>query len=187
MPRVHPRAVVVVLGAFFIALGAAVALVGILPADAAVRDTLLDWASPAVVALMRIANYGGDWRVLLPGTLLLFLAFRRARERWWLWMALMLAAPASEGLLKLAIGRPRPEDVSSGFPSGHATASAAFFGAVLYLSGELTPVPRRVVRTLATCAIVLVAVARVVLRAHWPSDVLGGITLGLALASAAAL
>ena len=35
--------------------------------------------------------------------------------------------------------------------------------------------------------IVLVAVARVILRAHWPSDALGGIALGLALASAAAL
>jgi membrane-associated phospholipid phosphatase len=34
--------------------------------------------------------------------------------------------------------------------------------------------------------IVLVALARVVLRAHWPSDSLGGIALGLALASAAA-
>jgi len=35
--------------------------------------------------------------------------------------------------------------------------------------------------------IVLVAAARVMLRAHWPSDALGGIALGLTLASAAAL
>jgi membrane-associated phospholipid phosphatase len=33
--------------------------------------------------------------------------------------------------------------------------------------------------------ILLVGVARVVLRAHWPSDVLAGIALGLALAAAA--
>jgi membrane-associated phospholipid phosphatase len=33
----------------------------------------------------------------------------------------------------------------------------------------------------------LVGLARVILRAHWPSDVLAGIALGLALAAAAGL
>jgi membrane-associated phospholipid phosphatase len=186
MPSLHPRSLTVVLAAFFAALAGAVILLGVLPADVAVRETLLGWAGPAVVGLMRLVNYGGEWRVLFPGTLLMLLLFRRARERWWLWIALMLAAPASEGLLKLTIGRARPEDASSGFPSGHATAAAAFFGAVLYLAGTLPPGRRRLVRALAISAIVLVGLARVILRAHWPSDVLGGISLGLALASTAA-
>ncbi|HMH53333.1 MAG TPA: phosphatase PAP2 family protein [Candidatus Acidoferrum sp.] len=183
----HPRAALTVLGAFFVALGAAVAMVGVLPADAAVREALLGWATPAMIDLMRIVNRGGDWRLLLPGTLLLLAVFRRARERWWLWIALMIAAPAAEGLLKIAIGRARPESLAFGFPSGHATAAAAFFGAVLYLAGSLPPLSRRVVRVLAVACIVLVGLARIVLRAHWPSDVLGGITLGLGLATVAAL
>ena len=99
----------------------------------------------------------------------------------------MIAAPAAEGLLKIAIGRARPESGAFGFPSGHATAAAAFFGAVLYLAGSLPPARRRVVRALAVVCIVLVGCARIILRAHWPSDVLGGITLGLALATLAAL
>jgi membrane-associated phospholipid phosphatase len=40
---------------------------------------------------------------------------------------------------------------------------------------------------LAIVMILLVGLARVLLRAHWPSDVLGGIALGLALASIASL
>jgi membrane-associated phospholipid phosphatase len=187
MRSLHPRAALTVLGAFFVALGAAVAMIGVLPADAAVREALLGWATPAVIGLMRIVNYGGDWRVLFPATLLLLVLFRRARERWWLWIVLMIAAPAAEGLLKIAIGRARPESVAFGFPSGHATAAAAFFGAVLYLAGSLPPASRRAVRALAVACIVLVGLARIILRAHWPSDVLGGITLGLGLATIAAL
>jgi membrane-associated phospholipid phosphatase len=43
------------------------------------------------------------------------------------------------------------------------------------------------VRALAVAMIVLVGLARVILRAHWPSDVVAGIALGLALAAAAGL
>lgn len=187
MRSLHPRAALTVLGAFFVALGAAVAMMGVLPADTAVREALLGWATPTVVGLMRVVNYGGEWRVLFPATLLLLALFRRARERWWLWIVLMIAAPAAEGLLKIAIGRARPESAAFGFPSGHATAAAAFFGAVLYLAGSLRPASRRALRALAVACIVLVGLARIILRAHWPSDVLGGITLGLGLATIAAL
>jgi membrane-associated phospholipid phosphatase len=187
MPLVHPRAVLVVLGAFFVALAGAVALIGVLPADAAVRETLLGWATPAVIAVLRIVNHGGDWRILLPATLLLLVVFRRARERWWIWLTLMITAPMLEGLLKIAIARARPEGPAFGFPSGHATAAAAFCGAVLYLSSSLPPASRRLVRALALVGVILVGLARVILRAHWPSDVVGGITLGLALATIAAI
>jgi len=187
VPLLQPRALLVVLGAFFVALAAAVVFLGVLPADAAVREGLLAWGSPAVIGMMRIVNRAGDWRVLLPGTLVLLLVFKRARDRWWIWIALMIAAPMVEGLLKVAIGRPRPEGTAFGFPSGHATAAAAFFGAVLYLAGSLPPRRRRLVRGLAVACIILVGLARVILRAHWPSDVLGGITLGLGLATVAAI
>jgi membrane-associated phospholipid phosphatase len=183
----QPHAILAVLCAFFVALAAAAALVGVLPADFAIRDALLSWATPATIGWMRIVNYGGDWRILFPATLLLLVAFRRARERWWLWIALMITAPAAEGLLKIAIARARPEGPAFGFPSGHATAAAAFFGAVLYLSESLPTVSRRLVRALAVVCTILVGLARIVLRAHWPSDVLGGITLGLGLATVAAV
>lgn len=173
--------------ACFALLAAGAFAFGALPADAAVREALLGLAAPWVVGAMRIANRAGDWRVLLPGTLLLFVAFPRARARWWAWAGLMASAPLAEWTLKQIVGRARPEHASFGFPSGHATAAAAFFGAVIYLARDLPPAPRALVRTLAALGVVLVGLARVVLRAHWPSDVLAGIALGLALASAAAL
>src|SRR6185437_6811933 len=125
-------------------------------------------ATPAVVAVMRIVNRAGDWRVLLPGTLLLFVVFRRARERWWLWAGLMAVAPLLGGSFKYLVGRPRPEDASLGFPSGHSTAAAAFFGAVMFLAGALPSRVRPWVRLVSVVMILLVGMARVILRAHWP-------------------
>jgi undecaprenyl-diphosphatase len=187
MTLTPPRGVLTVSGACFVGLAAAAILVGALPADATIRDWLLGLATPSVIALMRVVNYAGDWRVLLPGTLLLFVVFDRARRRWWVWAGLMVAAPAIEGTLKILVARPRPEGVAMGFPSGHATAAAAFFGAVMYLAGSLPAPACRLVRIAAALCALLVGLARVLLGAHWPSDVVAGIALGLALASAAAL
>jgi len=171
----------------FIAVAIAVLLAGALPADAAARDGLLALASPLVVGVMRRVTLLGHAWFLVPATLLLFVVFPETRARWWVFVGLMLLAPIAESTLKFLIGRPRPFDASYGFPSGHATAAAAFFGAVFYLAHTLRSPLRTIVRVLAALAILLVGLSRVILRAHWPSDVLGGIALGLALASAAAL
>lgn len=171
----------------FLALALAVLLVDPFPGDAAARLWVLGYGSPAVVEVARVVNYLGSWRVLLPATLLVLVAFPRARSRWWLWVGLMLAAPAAEGLLKIVIGRARPEEASMGFPSGHATAAAAFFGAVIYLAGSLRSPVRVVVRATSIVLIVLVALARIMLRAHWPVDTLAGIALGLLFASLATI
>ena len=172
----------------FTLLAAAILLFGTVAVDQTARDAALAVASPALVAVMRIVNYGGDKLVLIPATVLLYAFFPRARRRWWIWLLLMVAAPAAEGALKLLIARPRPEGNGFAFPSGHVTAAAAYFGAVLYLSGSMASSTLKVlVRAAALAAIVLVALARIVLRAHWPSDTLAGAALGLALASAAAL
>jgi membrane-associated phospholipid phosphatase len=183
----HPRGVLIVASACFVAMATAVVLWGASPVDTFIRESLLNIAGPTVVSVFRVFNLGGDWRGLVPGTLLLFVVFPRARERWWLWIALMLTAPLMEWSLKQVFMRPRPEHLSFSFPSGHSTAAAAFFGAVMYLCGSLPPRRRDIVRVLAGVMIVLVGLARVILRAHWPSDVVGGFALGLALASIASL
>ena len=183
----HPRGMLILTAACFAAMAGAVLLAGAHPADAAARDSLLRFNSPVVTAIMRVITQLGHAWVLAPATALLLVVFAEARARWWVWIGMMLLAPIAEATFKALIGRPRPFDPSFGFPSGHATAAAAFFGAVIYLAGSLRPPARTWVRALAGLAIILVAMSRVMLRAHWPSDVIGGIALGLALASAAAL
>jgi undecaprenyl-diphosphatase len=173
--------------AVFLALALAVIVLPAIPADASAREWLLGFAHPPVIETLRVINHAGSRQLLVPATLLLLLAFPHARRRWWIWIGLMLAAPALEGLAKTLVARHRPDELSIGFPSGHATAAAAYFGAVFYLARPLTPRVRALVRAGAVLTIVLVALARVILRAHWPTDSIAGIGLGLALASAAVL
>jgi membrane-associated phospholipid phosphatase len=173
--------------ACFVAMTLAAILGGAHAADAGARDSLLALNTPVVVAVMRMITLLGHAWFLVPALAVLLAAVAEARARWWVWVGVMLLAPIAETVLKALIGRPRPFDASFGFPSGHATAAATFFGAVIYLAGNISPPARTWVRVLAGLAIVLVGLSRVMLRAHWPSDVIGGVALGLALASAAAL
>lgn len=174
----------------FAALALLVYLRGSLPGERALYEAVVAWASPAVVSVFHGINYLGDKRVLLPATLLLlWVAPPDARRRWWLWAAVMVAAPILEGLGKELIGRHRPEGKTFGFPSGHATAASAYFLLAAYLLGKRLNRPGvRVILLwfLAGLLIALVVIARIVLRAHWPADALAGAALGLACVSLAA-
>lgn len=93
--------------------------------------------------------------------------------------------------------RPRPDIVLDGaaapgfhaFPSGHVAKSLALYGLLAHLwmraSGRWTE--RAVACLLALAAICLVAVARVRIGAHWPSDIVGGAIVGAAWLAALVL
>ncbi|MEO6204623.1 MAG: phosphatase PAP2 family protein [Mycobacteriales bacterium] len=87
---------------------------------------------------------------------------------------------------KLAVDRARPifDDAVStargtSFPSGHATGSAAFYAALAIV---LIPLVRgqwrRLLLAAAVVVPVVVAVTRVLLGVHFPSDVMAGLLLG---------
>jgi membrane-associated phospholipid phosphatase len=92
-------------------------------------------------------------------------------------------------VLKLLFHRPRPElayvhlDTYS-FPSGHAAGSAAIYAILFYLAAR--HFQRRGKLVLAHAFVVLVgliAFSRLYLEVHYLSDVLAGITLGVAWAT----
>jgi membrane-associated phospholipid phosphatase len=169
-------------------LSACVSASGVLPFDSLLRDAILRHATAPVEAMAGWLNHAGGWKFLLPAMLLVFAASAEGRRFWWLWALVLPLGAAGEGALKELVGRARPESAASGFPSGHVTATAAFAAIVIYLVGRsrLRPCARRLVTAAALALVIGVGLARIVLRAHWPSDVLGGLALGLAVATAAA-
>lgn len=101
-------------------------------------------------------------------------------------LAVTLAALALTVLLKHWFALPRPPDSVAliaadgfGFPSGHATGSAAAYGGFAMLA---TWHRRRTRALLAGGLIGLVALSRVVLGVHYLADVVTGAALGLGLA-----
>jgi undecaprenyl-diphosphatase len=175
------------LGAF-LGLSAAAFAAGLLPGDLAVRHEFLEQANNLAAWPPRAVNNGGTWRVLLPAMVLLFTLSRAARRHWWLWCAIMIGSSLIEHTFKYLVGRPRPSGFALGFPSGHATAAATFAIVVVYIASRerLSPAARLTIQALAIAMMVLVGWARIVLHAHWPTDVLGGFLLGAGCAAAGA-
>ena len=88
---------------------------------------------------------------------------------------------------KVGVGRPRPGGMRLGFPSGHTAAAASFYlMACYFFEGVVRRWQKYALYVLAIVIIGLVGLSRMILRVHWPLDVLGGAALGVAVFAAAA-
>ncbi len=121
----------------------------------------------------------------------LFLAHKPAAA--WLMLIAVFGGVALNDVLKFAFARPRPDFVThmarvftTSFPSGHATLSAITYltiGALLartYPSFETS----FYFMSLAAFLTVLIGVSRIYLGVHYPTDILGGWSIGAAWAVA---
>lgn len=182
------RALCLVLLGAFLGMSVVVATVGLLPGDVPLHQEILKGRGTVLHATARWVDYGGKAIFLAPAMGLLLIWSRAARRHWWLWCALMPVGGAVEQLFKFLVGRPRPRGVNWGFPSGHVTAATAFAVILLYIIARerMSPAARGVLTALALALVAAVGFARVILNAHWPTDVLGGILLGAGCAAAGA-
>lgn len=124
-------------------------------------------------------------------TVVVALLVVRAQRRAAIYVVLvMLATSIATTVIKLAVARPRPDwqDVvgaleTKSFPSGHASSVTALAGVCLVLSVMLVrrQAVRRVVAVVGTLVVVLVGLDRVLLGRHYPTDVVGGILLGIGM------
>lgn len=158
-------------------------------ADAAVSAASRAYGErhPAVIDALRLVTAAGDTLVVgsAAAAAAVVLAVRGHRRAALFTAAATAAVIALWSLMHLLLYRPRPVGgfvaiSSNGFPSGHtgnAAAAALIVGFLLWrrLAGRA----RMLVVTAAAGYAVTIGVSRVLLLAHWPSDVVGGWLLAL--------
>lgn len=179
-----------------VAVAGFAALLGqvILDADFSRADAVLSNAVQALRfrnldAAMVAVTMAGDGIVLAAlalATLLWLLALRQWRAGAGAaiaFAATMLFVPLVKALL--ARERPVPLDadaVSFSFPSGHASHTMVVFGVVaILIAHHLGAVARLGLYFAAVAVAVAVALSRVYLGVHWPSDVGAGLLFGAAV------
>jgi membrane-associated phospholipid phosphatase len=146
----------------------------------------LNWG-PVVYPMELINSTAGYWQVLLGAVAVVGLFILSRRAGW-----LMLIGSVSsllDNIIKQMIERHRPTvDIvhiltpASGFsyPSGHAVFFTWMsFMVAVSVAPKLRPAFRPILWGLAAIVIVLTCLARVWAGDHWPSDVIGGVLLGI--------
>jgi undecaprenyl-diphosphatase len=157
------------------------------PLDEGVRRWVVQAAGPAWVDAARglsMAHTARGIAVIVAGAVALLLALRDRASALWLVLAFYSGAALNHALKHL-VQRPRPGQADFAvtdfaFPSGHAAQATLLYGALLVLLWRHTA--SRAWRAAAAVAAVLlvaaVSASRVVLQAHWFSDVIAGVLVG---------
>ena len=134
-------------------------------------------------------TFTGSSKFLLPLTIGSVIAMLFARRHFdaLLLSTSVLSATAVVYVIKSAVNRVRPTlwetDLywGSSFPSGHTLAVAAFATAIALCVNRRWPSARALAVTTAVFWTGLVALSRLVLGVHWPTDVLAAACIGATL------
>ena len=144
------------------------------------QDARTAWLDPLAAGYTSLGNAGVIWIAIS----LAMLCHRSTRPAGMLALcAMLLGLVCTNLILKPLVMRPRPwldvagliplinEDDPNSFPSGHTAASFASVAALKTANSRLWKP--------ALALAVVIALSRLYLYAHWPTDILGGAAVGI--------
>lgn len=160
--------------------------------DLAVSETLRSIRSPELSAILIPITHMANWRILvgIGAVLLIIDAVKWHKADYPLAVLSCLITLVLYKTLKVLAGRPRPDEIfwlvaehGYSFPSGHSMNGMFCYGMMIYVLWRNCP--NRHIRNIVTavlCALIpLIAFSRVYCGVHYPTDVIGGMSMGLAM------
>ena len=149
-----------------------------------VQNLRTPWGDRIMVFVTELGD--GIVIALVSVTVLAWLLWLRKWRVAGYWTAAIVFGQLAATTFKLVLQRPRPlPNIYDGlstyaFPSGHAVMSTVAYGFLAVLiAHQLSRSRRWVAYAMAALLISAIAMSRLYLGAHWLSDVLGGLSLGL--------
>ena len=171
---------------------AVIALIAAFLLDQATANWITTRSSPELKRVMGMVSSVGDWPAhMIAGTIGIAIAFAAKSKTWMrIFLAMMIAlalAGVTGRVIKFATGRARPSVTTEthwngprfsskyhAFPSGHTASSTAFFVA-LFLARKKLGAPLLLIP-------ILIALSRLIVGAHYLSDVTFAAILGVVCA-----
>lgn len=176
-------------------LGFLIILYFVLTRDSLILDTCITTAvyeirTDFLTVLLKMITYLGNWQSIVILCLVL-LIIRKTRKQFGIPVtASALTVTLLNKVIKIMVQRPRPDItyhlIKQGgysFPSGHSITSLAVFGMLVYLIQKYVTDRKRANALTIVCSIpmIFIGISRIYLGVHYPSDVLGGWFLGMAV------
>jgi len=173
-----------------ILIGSALESSGVRAFDASIYRAVRGMEGAAADAVARAFDVVGS-TVGFAGLTLLIAAAFLIRRRGWDALLTLAATAGAWGLNTIAknvYDRPRPELEALfaadgfGYPSGNATIGAALIGfaALAFLEEAKPPAAKAAILAVAIVVALLLGVTRIYAGVHYPTDIVGGYSLGLA-------
>lgn len=158
--------------------------------DDAIRFKFYDMRSDDLTTVVKAVTYLGNWQttIIIAGILILH---PKTRTKIGLPAAIMaVISVVTYSILKLLFNRPRPDKAlwlvvqhDTSFPSGHSLNCLVFYGAIFYLIfiGAYRTKYRAPMLVFLSILILSIGISRVYLGVHYPTDIVGGWSLGIFL------
>lgn len=152
--------------------------------DAPIMQAFNDLRSPALDITFSLITESVGWLIFIPLLMFAYWFWRRdMRRHISLLLFSVLGMALLSSLLKLLFQRPRQDifepivlQTSYSFPSGHSASAVALFG---LMSLFLWRSRHYLAAVLCWIWVLLVMLSRIYLGAHYPSDVLASLALGI--------
>lgn len=156
--------------------------------DTSIREWFYGLRGPVQNAVLIFITYLGNWQSVVVVCLML-LGTGNTRIKYGVPTAITaVCSTVIYKLVKMAFARPRPdlavriiEQGGFSFPSGHSMNSLVVYGLLIYLVRRYCKDKKKanVLTAFLSLLITFIGLSRIYVGVHYPTDVLGGWSLGL--------